>query len=100
MADSERLDDEDEGLRAFALTVGAYAGSTSPERPEWIEIDGERVAVTAIDATWREEDRIGFRVQLDSGARMLVYYVPELDLWSGVAVDAHAPARVVPRRKA
>ena len=95
---ADRLDDEDEGLRAFALNVGAYAGASYPERPEWIEVDGARVQVDAVEATWREEDRLGFRVRLASGGHMLVYYVPELDLWSGVAVDATATARVVPRR--
>lgn len=78
--------DEEAGLRAFALRVGAYAGASSPERPLWVERDGARVEVAEVEAQWREEERLGFRVRLGDGARMLLYYVPELDLWSGVAV--------------
>jgi hypothetical protein len=78
--------DENDGLRAFALKVGAYAGTTSPERPQWVERDGARVDVAEIEAQWREEERLGFRVCLSDGARLLLYYVPELDLWSGVTV--------------
>ena len=78
--------DESDGLRAFALTVGAYAGAASPQRPQWIERDGTRIDVVEIESQWREEERLGFRVRLADGARVLLYYVPELDLWSGVTV--------------
>jgi hypothetical protein len=84
MPDSEN--NEEDGLRAFALTVGAYAGSAQPERPVWIERNGERIDVTAIESQWREEERLGFRVRLADGSKLLLYYVPELDLWSGVTV--------------
>lgn len=80
--------DEEAGLRAFSLTVGAYAGASYPERPQWVERDGRRIEVAAVDAQWREEERIGFRVRLADGSRLLLYYVPELDLWSGVAVSS------------
>jgi hypothetical protein len=83
--------DEEEGLRAFALNVGAYAGASYPERPLWIERDGARLDVTVVEAQWREQERIGFRVLLADGARALLYYVPELDLWSG-AVDVEPVA--------
>ena len=79
--------DEEEGLRAFALTVGEYAGTSYPERPQWIERDGVRTDVIEVRATWREEERLGFRVVLADGASLLLYYVPELDLWSGVWPD-------------
>jgi hypothetical protein len=79
--------DEEEGLRAFALTVGAYAGASYPERPQWIAHEGVRVEVADVLATWREEERLGFRVVLADGAALLLYYVPELDLWSGVWPD-------------
>ena len=79
--------DEEEGLRAFALTVGAYAGASYPERPRWIERNGVRCDVVGVDATWREEERLGFRVRLADGSALLLYYVPELDLWSGVWPD-------------
>ena len=79
--------DEEEGLRAFALKVGAYAGASYPERPQSIERDGVRAEVTAVEAAWREEERLGFRVRLADGSSLLLYYVPELDLWSGVWPD-------------
>jgi hypothetical protein len=79
--------DEEEGLRAFALVVGAYAGASYPERPQWIERDGVRTDVVEVSATWREEERLGFRVVLADGSALLLYYVPELDLWSGVWPD-------------
>lgn len=76
--------DEEEGLRAFALTVGAYAGARYPERPQWIERDGLRRGIADVESTWREEERLGFRVRLTDGSSLVLYYVPELDLWSGV----------------
>ena len=42
--------DEEEGLRAFALIVGAYAGAGYPERPQWIERDGVRSDVVAVES--------------------------------------------------
>ena len=78
--------DEEAGLRAFALKVGCYAGASYPERPEWVERDGLRVDVAAVETQWREEERLGFRLRLTDGSRVLVYYVPEFDLWSGVPV--------------
>ncbi len=79
--------DEEEGLRAFSLTVGAYAGARYPDRPQWIERDGARSEIVAVETQWREEERLGFRVRLADGSSLLLYYVPELDLWSGVWPD-------------
>ncbi len=79
---------EEEGLRAFALTVGCYAGASHPERPQWVERDGVRRDVAAVEAQWREEERLGFRVRLADGQHLLLYYVPELDLWSGAILGA------------
>jgi hypothetical protein len=92
--------DEEEGLRAFALRVGAYAGVSSPERPQWIERDGRRTDVADVESQWREEERIGFRVRLADGSRLLLYYVPELDLWSGATCAPGSVADFVPRRRA
>jgi len=75
--------DEEAGLRAFALTVGCLAGASYPERPLWVERDGARQQVREVLAQWREEERLGFRVRLDDGSSLLLYYVPNLDLWSG-----------------
>ena len=80
-------EDEEEGLRAFALTVGAYAGGSYPQRPQWVERDGVRSDVVEVEAQWREEERLGFRVRLTDGASLLLYHVPEFDLWSGVWPD-------------
>lgn len=85
------------GLRAFAVDVGAYAGASYPERPEWVARDGRRLAVTEVLAAWREEERVGFRVRLEDGSVLLLYYVPELDLWSGIPFSP--PPRRAARRK-
>jgi hypothetical protein len=71
------------GLRAFELRVGAYAGLRYPERPEWVELEGERIEVASVESEWREEERRGFLVTLRDGRRLLLYYVPNEDLWSG-----------------
>ncbi|HXK32736.1 MAG TPA: hypothetical protein VNM91_01830 [Dehalococcoidia bacterium] len=92
--------DEEAGLRAFALQVEAYAGAQYPERPTAVVRAGARVAVAEVLAAWREQERIGFRVLLENGERGLLYYVPELDLWSGVVGDAPDLARTLRRRHA
>jgi len=89
---------EEEGLRAFALRVEAYAGASFPERPIAVDLDGERIEVEQIDARWREEERIGFRVRLRGGQSALLYYVPELDLWSGVWTRGGEGPMIVRRR--
>jgi hypothetical protein len=76
--------DEEAGLRAFALTVGCHSAASYPGQPIWIERDGARVDIEAIESQWREEERYGYRVRLVDGQHVLLYYVPELDLWSGV----------------
>ncbi len=75
---------EEAGLRAFALSVGAHAGGARRGTPAWVERDGVRIDVAAIESRWREEEREGYRLRLADGAHLLLYYVPELDLWSGV----------------
>lgn len=78
--------DEEDGLRAFALRVGVDADASPRERPVWVERDGARIAVADVLAEWREEERRGFRVRLSDGSDLLLYYVPEFDLWSGLAM--------------
>ena len=65
------------------LRVGAYAGQRSPERPVWVEIDGEQVDVIEVELEWREADRLGFQVVLGDGKRMVLYYVLNDDRWLG-----------------
>ncbi len=68
---------------AGRINVGCYAGHRYPERPEWVELDGERVDVVEIEKEWREEDRLGFAVKLRDRRRLLLYYDPNDDAWSG-----------------
>jgi len=72
------------GLRAFELRVGCYAGHRYPDRPEWVELAGERIDIDSIEREWREESRLAFMVRLRDRKRLLLYYVPNEDLWSGV----------------
>jgi len=74
------------GLRSFELRVGAYAGQRQPERPQWVELEGARVEVASIESEWREEERLGWLVTLRDKRRLLLYYVPNEDLWSGVVL--------------
>lgn len=75
---------EEAGLRAFALSVGIRDDGHGMARPDWVDVGGIRVHVEELEATWREEERAGFRVRLADGSHWLLYYVPQLKLWSGV----------------
>lgn len=74
------------GLRAFALQVCSAAGEPEPKTITHRDQDDP---VLRVIARWGEVERIGFRVVLESGSIWLVYYVPELDLWSGIAMTPH-----------
>jgi hypothetical protein len=76
--------DEEAGLRAFHLRVDAELGG-EVARPVAVYSSDSRIDVATVLATWREEERAGFRVKLADGSVWLLYYVPELDLWSGIA---------------
>jgi hypothetical protein len=76
-------EDEEEGLRAFALEVGCHSSAAYADQPLWVAHDGQRLNIAAIDARWREEERLGFRIRFEDGTAMVLYYVPELDIWSG-----------------
>ena len=80
------VDGELAGLRAFEVRVGAYAGQRYPERPQWVEIEGPREEVASVESEWREEERLGWLVTLRDGRRILLYYVLNDDLWSGVVL--------------
>ena len=84
MSDSVSPGGDLAGLRASALRVGCYAGHRYAQRPEWVELAGERIDVAAVESEWREEGKLGFLVTLRDGRRLLLYYVPNEDLWSGV----------------
>ena len=71
------------GRSAGRLSVGSYAGHRYPERPEWVELDGVRIDVTDVVREWREQDRLGFEVRLRDATRLLLYYDPNEDTWSG-----------------
>jgi hypothetical protein len=51
-----------------------------------VDLDGARVDVAAVENEWREEDRLGYLITLTDGRRMLLYYVPNEDLWSGIVL--------------
>lgn len=63
------------------VRVGAHAGQSYPEDPRWVEFKGRRGEVSAVDSRWREPDRLGFRVRLNDGRRLLLYYLPVPDRW-------------------
>jgi hypothetical protein len=88
--------DEEAGLRAFEVKVGCHAGASYPGTPLWVEHHRGRRIVRRVDARWREEERLGFRVRFEDGGTMLLYYVPELDLWSGTATP---PEGALPLRE-
>ena len=93
------MDDvEEAGLRAFTLHVESSGDPGHPDRPLAIERDGFRAEVVSVRASWIEEERIGFRVRLSDGAECLLYYVPELDLWSGVWLPDGAESSTIRRR--
>ena len=64
------------------VRVGCYAGSRAAEEPRWVEIDGVRRPVQEVESRWRERDREGWRVVLEDETRLIVYYVPNTDLWT------------------
>lgn len=78
--------DEIQGLHAFQVRVGCYSGGRYAEQPRWVEREGVRLEVTAIESRWREQDRLGFRVTLEDSQRLLLYYLPEEDMWSAMRV--------------
>lgn len=49
-------------------------------------MEGRKVEVQSVESEWREEGRLGFLVTLRDSRRMLLYYVPNHDLWSGVLI--------------
>ena len=68
--------------QARPVSVGCYSGGRHAERPQWVDSGGGRRAVTRVQAQWREEDRLGWRVELEDGCRLVLYYVPRIDSWS------------------
>jgi len=89
---------EEEGLRAFSLRVESERDGEAVI-PRAIDVGGERLPVVTLEATWRELERIGYRVRLANGASMLVYYVPVLELWSGVERQATGDPRITLKRR-
>lgn len=77
---------EEAGLRAFPLEVHTDYPAGMPVS---VVISGNIVPLVSIDAEWREEERCGFRARLADGSCWLLYYVPELELWSGIADAGH-----------
>jgi hypothetical protein len=87
-AESAAVEQEEmKGLRAFRVRVGCYSGGRHAETPRWVEREGVRLEVSAVDSQWREQDRLGFRVTLEDSRRLLLYYLPEDDIWSAVEIS-------------
>jgi hypothetical protein len=80
---------EEAGLRAFTITVGVEIDANRRVNPLWLARGSSEIEVVAIESSWREEERIGFRARLADGSSWLLYYVPELNLWSGIADGGH-----------
>ena len=70
-------------VAAGRLNVGCYAGHRYPERPQYVVLAGKQINVVEIEREWREEDRLGFAVKLRDRRRLLLYYDPNDDSWSG-----------------
>ena len=68
---------ETNGAGVTGIRVGCYAGSRAAEEPRWVEIDGVRRSVREVESRWREPDRYGWRVVLEDGSRLIVYYEDE-----------------------
>lgn len=79
-------ENEIQGLHAFQVRVGCYSGGRFAEQPRWVEREGVRLEVAAIESRWREQDRLGFRVTLEDSQHLLLFYLPEEDIWSAVEV--------------
>jgi hypothetical protein len=78
----DRPEGAPQGQRERTVTVGCYSGGRHAERPQWVDDGGGRRAVTKVRAQWREEDRLGWRVELEDGSRVVLYYEPGADAWS------------------
>jgi hypothetical protein len=70
------------GTRERLVSVGCYSGSRHAERPQWVHDGGGRRAVARVQEQWREQDRLGWRVELEDGSRLVLYYQPHIDAWS------------------
>ena len=66
------------------LTVGCYSGGRYAERPQWVERERRRIAVTRINRQYRQEDRLVFDVTLEDKENLILYYYPHRDVWLGV----------------
>ena len=73
---------ETNGAPVTRVRVGCYAGSRANEEPRWVEIDGVRCPLREVESRWREPDRDGWRVVLEDGKRLIVYYVRNTDVWT------------------
>jgi hypothetical protein len=73
---------ETDGAPITRARVGCYAGSRAGEEPRWVEFDGVRRPVREVESRWREPERYGWRVVLEDGLRLIVYYVPNTALWT------------------
>ena len=81
-SNGEKPETRPEDRQARPVSVGCYSGGRHAERPQWVDDGGGRRAVASVQAQWREEDRLGWRVELEDGSRLVLYYQPRIDVWS------------------
>ncbi len=69
------------------LDVGCYSGGRYGDRPQWVELNGQRLAVEVVNREYRQEERLVFEVTLENEQRLALYYYPQQDTWLGVSKE-------------
>ncbi len=65
----------------MSTTVECYAGHRYPERPRAFLWEEERVAVEAVEHSWRTPSGPAFRVRTADGRRFTLVYDEATDAW-------------------
>ncbi len=65
----------------MSTTVECYAGHRYPERPRTFLWEEERVAVEAVEHSWRTPSGPAFRVRTADGRRFNLAYDEATDAW-------------------
>lgn len=68
------------------VTVFAYAGASSPERPRAVLWQGRRLEVVRVERSWRTPTGLHFRVLLDELGPAELVYDPHADRWTLVVL--------------
>ena len=65
----------------MSTIVECYAGHRYPERPRAFLWEGKRVAVEAVEHSWRTPSGPAFRVRTADGRRFTLVYDEATDAW-------------------